>query len=209
MRNLIIRIFSVFGYILGELSNCIVPSILSYPLYNLSRNFHTARLRRKFKTFGKGSLLSKDTFITGQGKLSIGSNSSILSHAVIETISSAASIIIGDGVSIGEYCHITALDNITLGNGVLTGRFVLITDNSHGKLDSSDCDTPPLIRETVSKGRVRIGDNVWIGDKVTILPGVTIGEGAVIAANAVVTKSVPAYAVVGGNPAKIIRIIQK
>ena len=57
----------------------------------------------------------------------------------------------------------------------------------------------------VSKGPVVIGDNVWIGDKVTVLPGVTIGDGAVIAANAVVTKDVPAYSVVAGNPAKIIK----
>ena len=50
-----------------------------------------------------------------------------------------------------------------------------------------------------------IGDNVWIGDKATVLPGVTIGDGAVIAANAVVTKDVPAFTVVAGNPARIIK----
>lgn len=56
-----------------------------------------------------------------------------------------------------------------------------------------------------SKGDVTIGDNVWIGDKATVLPGVTIGDGAVIAANTVVTHDVPAYSVVGGNPARIIK----
>ena len=62
------------------------------------------------------------------------------------------------------------------------------------------------MRPTTSKGRVVIGNNVWIGDKATILPGVTIGDGAIIAANAVVTKDVPQYSVVGGNPAKVIKI---
>ena len=46
---------------------------------------------------------------------------------------------------------------------------------------------------------------MWIGDKATILPGVTIGDGVVVAANAVVTKDVPAYSVVGGNPARILK----
>ncbi|MDR2406844.1 MAG: sugar O-acetyltransferase, partial [Bacteroidales bacterium] len=57
-------------------------------------------------------------------------------------------------------------------------------------------------------GSVVIEDNVWIGDKVTILPGVHIGYGSIIGANAVVTKDVPANCVVGGNPAKIIKVIK-
>ena len=63
----------------------------------------------------------------------------------------------------------------------------------------------PTKRPITSKGPVVIGNNVWIGDKATILPGVTIGDGAVVAANAVVTKDVPSYSVVGGNPARIIK----
>ena len=54
---------------------------------------------------------------------------------------------------------------------------------------------------------IKIGCRVWIGAHATVLPGVTIGDNAVIAAGAVVTKDVPANAVVGGVPAKIIKII--
>lgn len=54
---------------------------------------------------------------------------------------------------------------------------------------------------------VTIGNSVWVGGGAIILPGVTVGEGAVIAAGAVVTKDVPAYAVVAGNPAKIIKTV--
>lgn len=56
-----------------------------------------------------------------------------------------------------------------------------------------------------SKGDVTIGNDVWIGHGAMILSGVSIGHGAVIAANSTVTKNVPPYAIVGGNPAKIIR----
>lgn len=56
-----------------------------------------------------------------------------------------------------------------------------------------------------SKGATCIGNDVWIGYRATILSGVTVGDGAVIAAGAVVTKDVPPYAIVGGNPAKLIK----
>lgn len=56
-----------------------------------------------------------------------------------------------------------------------------------------------------SRGDVRIGNDVWIGLNATILSGVTIGDGAVVAACSVVTRDVPAYAIVGGNPARLLR----
>ncbi len=62
-----------------------------------------------------------------------------------------------------------------------------------------------LLKRIVRKGQILIGNDVWIGDGVTILGGVRIGDGAVVAAGSVVVKDVPPYAVVGGNPAGIIR----
>ena len=64
---------------------------------------------------------------------------------------------------------------------------------------------PPIKRPLYVKGPVIIGNNVWIGEGARILSGVTIGDGSVIGTNAVVTHDVPAYSVVGGVPAKIIR----
>lgn len=61
------------------------------------------------------------------------------------------------------------------------------------------------IHEHISRGPIKIGNDVWIGTKAVILSGVTIGNGAVIGANAVVTRDVPAYAIVGGAPAKVIK----
>ena len=60
-------------------------------------------------------------------------------------------------------------------------------------------------REAGSKGNIVVKDDVWIGDGAIICSGVTIGQGAVIAAGAVVTKNVEPYAIVGGNPARLIR----
>lgn len=59
--------------------------------------------------------------------------------------------------------------------------------------------------DTTSKGSVIIANDVWIGARATILSGVTIGDGAVVAADAVVTHDVPPYAIVAGNPARIVR----
>ena len=116
--------------------------------------------------------------------------------------------IVGDGASIGEYSHITCAQQIEIGDGLLTGRFVLITDNGHGKSSVDEMELPPILRSVYSHGPVIIGRNVWIGDKATILPNVTIGDGAIIAANAVVTKDVPAYAIVAGIPAKVVKMIK-
>ena len=134
-----------------------------------------------------------------------------MSHCVIETCpvnGHEAELKIGNNVSLGEYSHITCANKVTIGNSVLTGRFVLITDNSHGNSTKDSADIAPLAREIHSNGPVCIGDNVWIGDKVTILPNVTIGKGCIIAANAVVTKDIPEYSVAAGVPAKVIKTIK-
>lgn len=118
-------------------------------------------------------------------------------------------VIIGDNCKFGDFLHLTSINSIQIGNHVLTGRWVTISDNGHGNTDYESFQIPPLERNLISKGPIIIEDNVWIGDKATILSGVKIGKGAVIAANTVVTKDVPAYSVVGGNPVRIIKQIKK
>ena len=115
-------------------------------------------------------------------------------------------IIIGEHCKFGAYNHITSVNRIVIGNNVLTGKWVTITDNSHGDTDIDTLKVHPAERPLLSKGPVVIGNDVWIGDKATILPGVTIGDGTVVAANSVVTKDLPAYCVAVGNPAKIMKL---
>ena len=116
-----------------------------------------------------------------------------------------ASITIGNHCSIGEYNHITACNKITIGDGLLTGRYVIISDNSHGGLSEEEANIQPSLRNLKSKGEVVIGNNVWLGDKVAVLAGVHIGNNVIVAANAVVTKDIPDSCVAAGVPAKVVQ----
>lgn len=147
----------------------------------------------------------------GQRKITIGNNSTIQSHCILGCwlkyagVEYTPTLNIGNNCNIGEHTHISAINSITIGDGLLTGRYVYIGDNSHGELSVEEADIPPIRRTLKSKGPILIGNNVWIGDKVTILSGVTIGDNAIIAANSVVTHDVPRNSVVAGAPAKIVK----
>ena len=117
-------------------------------------------------------------------------------------------ITIGNNVSIQKDCHIGAINKIVLGNNVLLASKVYISDHSHGEVNVEAIKLPPSQRKLYSKGPVIIEDNVWLGEGVVVLPNVTIGKNSIIGANAVVTKSIPENSVAGGNPARIIRLIE-
>ena len=109
---------------------------------------------------------------------------------------------IGDRLCIGKFCMI-ASDVTFIMNGAnhlidsfSTYPFAIFGD-SWGEAMAG--------KEYPQKGDVTVGNDVWIGYKATIMAGVTIGDGAIIAAQAVVTKDVPPYTIVGGNPAQIIK----
>ena len=119
----------------------------------------------------------------------------------------APKIVIGKNCSIGEFAHISACNSIEIGDNLLTGRYVYISDNAHGNSSIEEIENPPAKRKLHVKGPVIIDDNVWIGERVCILSGVHIGKGAIIAANAIVTHDVPANTIAGGVPAKIVKKI--
>lgn len=104
-------------------------------------------------------------------------------------------IIIGDNTAIGDRTEIHAGSLVEIGSNCNISWDVCIMDRDYHKLNSQ--------YEVINP--VKIEDNVWIGCNAIILKGVTVGQGAVIAAGSVVTKDVPAGALVGGNPAKIIK----
>ncbi|MBD3296236.1 MAG: acyltransferase [Candidatus Omnitrophica bacterium] len=115
-------------------------------------------------------------------------------------LDSRANLKIGENSIVNQRCR---LDNR---GGIEIGRNVSISNETH--ILSADHD----IQDKSFKGRKRkviIRDRVFIGSRATILPGVTIGEGAVVCSCACVTKDIPAYAIVGGVPAKIIGMRNK
>lgn len=150
----------------------------------------------------------------GGGKfINIGDNTTIQSHCILgcwikyEGVSISPSLKIGNDCNIGEHTHISAINSIEIGDGLLTGRYVYIGDNSHGGLSIEEANIPPVRRKLHSKGPILIGNNVWIGDKVTVLAGVSIGDNVIVAANSVVTKDVPSNCIVAGCPARIIKVL--
>lgn len=111
-------------------------------------------------------------------------------------------IIIGEGTWVGKHSSIAAIDRVEIGKHVLFAGYVHITDHSHGYEDITRPISPqPLF----SKGPIVIEDDCWLGFNCEILSGVHIGKHAVVAARSVVTKDVPSYSIVAGNPAKLIK----
>jgi virginiamycin A acetyltransferase len=110
---------------------------------------------------------------------------------------------VGDKLVIGKFCMI-ASDVIFIMNGanhltnaISTYPFAIFGNGWEQAMEGKEY---PRRRDTV------IGNDVWIGYGATIMPGVQVGSGAIIATKSVVTKDVPPYAIVGGNPARIIRL---
>lgn len=177
------------------------------------RAIHNIFICQQFKHCGEGTFFGKIQEMIGSQYIHIGKNVVFGDYLAISARDSfnnmpfenKPTIIIGDGCHFGFSNNITSINKIIIGDNCLTGKWVTITDNSHGATDLPSLETSPLSRMIISKGAVIIGKNVWIGDKVTILPNVNIGDGAVIAANSVVTKDVPAYSVAAGIPAKIVK----
>ena len=175
----------------------------------LMYKMYTTIVKHGFKHVGKGCLLECFASLKGERCIDIGQNTRIQRQTVLTAWpkeNDGVLICIGNDCCIGAFNHITAVNRIQIGDGFLSGKWVTITDNSHGFSDKKNMMLNPQKRNVVSKGPVIIGNNVWVGDKVTILPNVKIGDGAIVAANAVVTKDVPAFSVVCGNPAKVVKL---
>lgn len=109
---------------------------------------------------------------------------------------------IGNDVLIGKLCNFYAGSGIEIGNDVMIGNNVSIISNDHEFRDK----TKPmnLQRLRYEKIPVVIEDDVLIGDKAIILKKLIIGKGSIVGAGSVITKNVPQYTIVAGNPAKIV-----
>ena len=132
--------------------------------------------RRIFKSMGKNVNIEHGVFFGSGREIEIGSNSGI-----------------------GTNCRIAG--PLSIGSDVMIAPNVSIYTRNH----ETENIYRPMRLQTAPLKKVSIGDDVWIGANAIILPGVNIGNGCIVGAGAVVTKDVPDFSVVGGNPAKIIK----
>lgn len=168
------------------------------------------RLRWHGVRFGK-KVRGNHIVINNRGQITLSRNVAIMSWpegmsytSGLHTHLPAAVIEIGERSKLNG-THIHAREKVVIGDWCLLGPGTIIIDN--------DSHPPVLDRETrrgpPASAPVIIGDNVWIGMRSLITKGVTIGDNAIVAAHSVVTKDVPANTLVGGNPARIIRPLER
>ena len=132
-------------------------------------------------TVGAGTVIVCKNYGGDFGRLKVGKNTYIGENNNIRVAATE--------IKIGDYCMISQMVSLISSNHKIPTR--------EGTIRDAGLDT--------TKTGITIGNDVWIGCNVIVLPGVTIGNGAVVAAGSVVTRDVPEYALVAGNPAKVIK----
>lgn len=152
---------------------------------------------------GKGSHICWNTRIDVLpfNTFSLGKGSTIEDFATINN--GVGSVIIGDHTRIGIGCVV--IGPVTIGNEVMLAQNIVLSGLNHGYSDI----TRSIASQPVSTAPIVVEDEAWIGANSVVTAGVTIGKHAVIAGGSVVTKSVPPYTVVAGNPAKPIKAYNK
>jgi len=174
---------------------------------------YTRRIFQKSSIYGVNLGLSTNTrcFVTKKEQLIIGDNCDLAGCRIYAV--SNGRVIIGNNTTIRYNTKISAVNEVNIGSHVIISNNVNIYDhNSHPtspKKRWEMCDNgfygdawSP--RHSSSK-KVIIEDGVWIGEKSTILKGITIGRGSIVASNSVVSKDVPCFSIVAGNPAKVVK----
>lgn len=177
----------------------------------IHKYIYSEKIAKKFAKYPKKMIIAPPVQLKGASYMTIGENFVAGKNLILECWDEHESqkytpeLIIGENANFGENNHIGCINKVTIGNYLLTGRNVYITDHYHGKIDFHDIYKEPIKRTLYSKGSVEIGNNVWIGDNVSIMPNTKIGNNVIIGANAVVTKDIEDNMVVAGVPAKIIK----
>jgi acetyltransferase-like isoleucine patch superfamily enzyme len=178
-----------------------------------------------FRKVGRGVVFGRNLTLRHPRKITIGDNAFIDDNAVLDakgekneglrigddvyigrnTILSCkeGSITVGDTTNISANCSLLSETEIVLGRYCfLAGHCYLVAGGNHS---FDDLSRPIMFQPSVSKGGIRIGNDVWLGAGVIVLDGVTVGPGTVVGAGAVVTGPLPEFSVAVGSPARVIR----
>lgn len=157
-------------------------------------------------SLGENIVMTRPECIYLEKNVGIGANTYLGPVTSYVGVAYNPKIVIGEGTWVGKNCSIAAINRVEIGKNVLFAGHVHITDHSHGYENIS---MPMNVQPLTSKGPVIIEDDCWLGFSCEILSGVHIGRHSVVAARAVVTKDVPAYSIVAGNPAKVVKRYDK
>ncbi|XHS80307.1 acyltransferase [Burkholderiaceae bacterium UC74_6] len=133
---------------------------------------------------------------------SVGRFSLFHAHKQYAGVPLNGSITLGNNVYIGGFAQLNAMHPMQIGDGCVLSEFVYISDSAHGL----DPRAGLIMQQPLeSKGPVTIGCNVFIGYGCVVLHGVTLGDHCVVGARSVVTKSFPAYSMIAGSPARLVK----
>lgn len=133
-------------------------------------------------------------------RIELGSRASLRPYSMYWAGGTDGTIRLGRRTGIGEFCVLNAVERIEIGDDCAFGPGCHITDANH-EIEPGT----PFLDQGRSTSPVVIGNDVWVASGVRILSGVTIGDSAVVAAGAVVNRDVPAGAIVGGVPARVLK----
>lgn len=155
---------------------------------------------KDFKKIGENVIFEKGVLVFHPENISIGNNICVGHNTILKGYYKNE-MVIGDHTWIGQGCFLHSAGGIKIGKAVGIGPMVKILTSAHKEQELSK----PILFCDLEFKKVIIEDGCDIGIGSVILPGVKIGEGSIVGAGAVVTKDVPAYSVVVGNPAGVIR----
>lgn len=171
----------------------------------LLRRTSTFMLRSKFHSFGEGSYIEWPAWVRGGESISIGSHVKLWKDSRLNVVNPEKGRVVVDlcdGVVINPYVRISGVKSIRIGVGAGISSNCFITDHDHyiPNFSMSAVDNAHVIAAPIS-----IGDHAWLGEKVCVLKGVSIGNHSVIGAGSVVTRSIPAYSIAAGCPARVLK----